>query len=136
MRGRRARPVRRMLGVGAAVFVMGCGASPNPGATQSTGATAVDPIQDATGRLAGQDADGGVQSLRLDDMATERTHPTSERRNPFRSGSVRQEPDRRLRCHPLLPFHRRRFAVTCCLVTIDPLLPHQVVWLRRLPLFR
>ena len=89
MRVRSACPVRGLLSVGAAVFVMGCGASPSPGATQLLGATAVDPVADATVGPAGQDADGVVQSLCLDDMDTERADPTSDRRNPFRFGAAR-----------------------------------------------
>lgn len=84
--------VQGLLSVGAAVFVMGCGASPSPGATQPVGATAVDPVPAATNGPAEQDADGAVQSLRLDDMDIERTHPTSERRNPFRFGTAGPRP--------------------------------------------
>jgi hypothetical protein len=92
MRGRSAHPVRGILSVGAAMFVMGCGASPNPGATQPSGSTAVNPVPDATDRPAGQDADGAVQSLRLDNMNTERADQTPERRNPFRFGAARPRP--------------------------------------------
>ncbi|MDE0831277.1 MAG: hypothetical protein OSB03_18975 [Vicinamibacterales bacterium] len=92
MRVRSACPVRGVLSVGAAVFVMGCGASPSPGATQAIGSAAVDPVSDVTDRPGGQDADGAVQSLRLDDMDTERADPTSDRRNPFRFGAARPSP--------------------------------------------
>jgi len=89
MRVRSACPVRGLLSVGAAVFVMGCGASPSPGATQPLGATAVDPVPDATVGPAGEDRDDAVQSLRLDDRDTKRADPTSDRRNPFRFGAAR-----------------------------------------------
>ena len=92
MRGRSARPVRRVLSVGAAVFVMGCGVSPNPGATQPMGSTGANRVPDASDRPIGQDADGAVQSLRLDDMDIERADPTFERRNPFRFGAASTRP--------------------------------------------
>lgn len=88
MRGRRAHPVWEIVSAGAVVLVMGCEASPNPGAV------VVAPVEDVPGRPGGEGTDGAVQALRLDDMNTERADPTPERRNPFRFGATRPGPSR------------------------------------------
>jgi len=74
------------LSLGATVCLMGCGPRPDSVPAPPPGASAVDPIAGATGPGAGPDPNGAVQPVRLDDMATVRSDPTPEQRNPFRFG--------------------------------------------------
>lgn len=87
MRRRSPRPLGGLVGVGATVWVMGCGATPTPPPTPSAGVSVNGQLRGASG--APGDGDVAVQPLRFDDMDTERADPTTERRNPFRFGTRR-----------------------------------------------